>query len=318
MKIAITGGTGFLGGHLADRLRKSGHNPILVARSERRKLPTGEPNGMPLHAVGLDDPAALAAAFTGCEAVAHCAGINREIGSQTYRRVHVEGTQNVVEAARAAGVKRIALISFLRARPDCGSGYHESKWAAEEIVRQSGLPFTILKPGVIYGKGDHMIDHLTRAFLTFPVFGLVGFRDTLVRPVAVQDVARILEAALTAGRLDRKTVSVLGPEVMTLREAVERVAEVVGKRPRMIRLPLTFHYLLAWTAEKLMTTPLTSLAQVRILSEGIVEALPFAEELPEALRPRVPFYPEMIRAALPPLERFGRRDLLFFAEHTTK
>src|SRR5207249_10268063 len=81
--------------------------------------------------VGLSDPAALAQAFAGCDAVAHCAGINREIGSQTFQRVHIEGTRNLVEAVRGAGVRKIALMSFLRARPNCGSAYHESKWSAE-------------------------------------------------------------------------------------------------------------------------------------------------------------------------------------------
>ena len=79
--------------------------------------------------------AALGGAFAGCEAVVHCAGINRELGEQTYQRVHIAGTANVVAAAWRAGVRKIVLISFLRARPNCGSGYHESKWAAEEIVQ---------------------------------------------------------------------------------------------------------------------------------------------------------------------------------------
>src|SRR4051812_27504335 len=120
MKIAITGGHGFVGRHLAERF------PIddVVAVSRRS-------------GVAIDDVDALAAAFEGCEVVAHCAGINREIGSQTYQRVHIDGTRAVVEAARRAGVKRIVMLSFLRARPDCDSPYHESKWAAEELVRGS-------------------------------------------------------------------------------------------------------------------------------------------------------------------------------------
>lgn len=318
MRIAITGGTGFLGSHFAARLLKSGHEPILVARRPRAHLPAPEAATATLHSCGLDSTTELTRAFEGCEAVAHCAGINREIESQTYRRVHVEGTRRVIDAARAAGVKRIALISFLRARPECGSGYHESKWAKEEIVRGSGLSYTILKPGVIYGKGDHIINHLSRAVLTFPLFGLVGFSDSFLRPVAVQDVTRVLEATLAEGRLDGKTVSVLGPESMTLREAVARVATVVGKRPWMIPMPVAFHYLLALMAEKTMVTPLTSLAQVRILSESIIEPAPFAEELPEMLRPRLPFCSETIRAALPQLERFGRRDLLLFRKGMQK
>jgi nucleoside-diphosphate-sugar epimerase len=76
-------------------------------------------------------------AFEGCDAVAHCAGINRQIGSQSYEAMHVSGTANVVRAAEATGVRRLAFVGFLRARPGCGSPYHETKWAAEELVRGS-------------------------------------------------------------------------------------------------------------------------------------------------------------------------------------
>ena len=181
MKIAITGGTGFVGRHLAERLRANGHEVVVMSRR----------TGQPLQA----DGSGLIDAFRGCDAVVHCAGINREIGRQTYLAVHVDGTRAVVEAARVAGVERLVMLSFLRARPDGPTSYHRSKWAAEELVRTSGITYTILKAGVIYGRGDHMLDHLSRAFHTFPVFGLVGVRDRPVRPVAVDDVARLLEAA---------------------------------------------------------------------------------------------------------------------------
>src|SRR5690242_9322763 len=107
-------------------------------------------------------------------------------------------------------------MSFLRARPDCGSPYHESKWAAEQIVRHSGLDYTVLKCGVIYGRGDHMLDHLSHAFHTFPLFAFVGFRDKPIRPTAVEDVARIIVAAAVDGQLARQTVPVFGPETLTL------------------------------------------------------------------------------------------------------
>jgi NADH dehydrogenase len=189
-RIAITGGTGFVGGHLARSLAAQGHSVVLISRTR----------------VGIADTDRLAAAFRGCDAVAHCAGINRELGSQTFEHVHVEGTRNVVDAARRAGVGKIVLVSFLRARPDCGSGYHESKWAAEQIVRESGLDYTILKPGVIYGRGDHMLDHLSHAFHTFPVFGLVGLSERPVRPLAVEDVVRVLAAALVGGRMSGRNL----------------------------------------------------------------------------------------------------------------
>jgi uncharacterized protein YbjT (DUF2867 family) len=289
VRIAVTGGTGFVGRHVAAQFGAAGHEVVALGRSDGGRL---------------DE------AFAGCAAVVHCAGINREIGSQTYRAVHVAYTERVVGAARAAGVHRIAMLSFLRARPDCGSGYHESKWAAEEIIRGSDLDWTVVKAGVIYGRGDHMLDHLSHAFHTFPIFGLVGFRSRPVRPVAVDDVARILAAAAVGDeRLSRGTFAVLGPDELLLSDAVRRVADVVGRHPLFVPLPVIIQRGVAAVSEALMTIPLISRAQVRILAEGIVEPLPAADRLPADLLPATSFDEATIRAGLPEPRGFGRRDL---------
>lgn len=244
--------------------------------------------------------------------VIHCAGINRERGTQTYERVHVQGTWAVVRAARRAGVRHVALISFLRARPACGSAYHESKWAAEEIARGSGLSYTIVKPGVIYGRGDRLLDHLSRALHTVPIFGLVGIASKRrLRPLAVEDVARILTAAAADPRLKDRTVPVLGPEELTLAAAVRRVAVTTRRKPLFVPLPVGAHRLLAWCFERTMTVPLVSAAQVRILAEGLVEPVLAPDRLPPDLEPRTPFSPAVIRPRLPKPERLHRGDLLW-------
>lgn len=309
-RIAITGGTGFVGRHLAARLTAGGHDVVLIARGVDRRVAAASDQRTTLVEASVTDVEALRRAFRGCDAVVHCAGINREIGSQTYAAIHVEGTRAVVAAARSAGVGRVVMLSFLRARPDGPSAYHRSKWAAEEIVRGSGLTNTILKAGVIHGRGDHMLDHLSRAFHSFPVFGLVGLRERPVRPVAVDDVARLLgAAALGDPRLANRTIAVLGPEEMTLGAAVRRAARATGRRPLFVRLPVPAHRLLARVLELMMTTPLIARAQVEILAEGVVEPLPFADEPPPDLAPRTPFSLEVIRAGLPPAGGFGPADL---------
>ena len=296
MRVAVTGGTGFVGRRVVARLTAAGHETVVISRRAGHPIDVG--------------PDALARAFEGCEAVVHCAGINREIGTQTYDRVHVAGTTAVIEAAQAAGVRRVVMLSFLRARLDGPTAYHRSKWAAEEVVRASGVIHTILKAGVIHGRGDHMLDHLSHAFHTFPVFGLVGLRERSVRPVAVDDVARLLEAAaLGDPRLADRTFAVLGPETMTLGAAVHRVARVTGRRLLYVRLPIAAHLLIAQVAEWTMRVPLVSIAQVHILAEGIVEPLPFADPPPPDLAPATPFSEDIIRAGLPEPGGFQVADL---------
>jgi uncharacterized protein YbjT (DUF2867 family) len=304
MKVAITGATGFVGSNLATRLSSEGHEVVRIARLARRS--TGED---PLVKASLADVDQLMAAFSGCQTVAHCAGINRETGEQTFARVHVEATRNVVEAARRAGVDKIVLMSFLRARPDCGSAYHESKWAAEEIVRESGLDYTIIKAGVVYGRGDHMLDHLSHAFHTFPVFALVGFEEKTVRPLAIEDLVHVMRAALIDRRLKRQTIALVGPEEILLSEAVRRVAEVVNKQPLMFPLPVWCHQLLARVFEATMKVPLVSEAQVRILSEGVSEPASPVTAVPYDLVPTRRFSPEQIRNGLPHPAPFCVGDL---------
>jgi NADH dehydrogenase len=296
-RIAITGGHGFVGRHVAERLRAAGDEVVLLSRS------TGFDLARP-------DIAALTDALEGCVAVVHTAGINREIGAQTYDAVHIRGTEALVAAARAAGVQRIGLVSFLRARPDGPTSYHRSKWAAEAIVRESGLAYTVLKCGVIHGRGDHMLDHLSHALYTFPVFGLVGLRERPVRPVAVDDVARILEAAAHGDqRLIDQTIAVLGPDAMPLGEAVRRVGRVIGRQPRYVRLPVAAHLAIARICEATMRVPLIAVAQVHILAEGVVEPAPYAPPPPDDLVARTPFDDDVIRAGLPEPGPFGCRDL---------
>lgn len=301
MRIAVTGSSGFVGRRLVDRLESAGHEVVSLSRRTGFDLTRS-------------DVPALAAALHGCDALAHCAGINREVGSQTYDALHIRGTQALVAAAGQAGVRHISLLSFLRARPDGPTGYHRSKWAAEAIVRESGIPYTILKAGVIHGRGDHMLDHLSHALHSFPVFGLVGMREQRIRPVAVDDVARVLLASVTGDpRLGGRTIEVLGPEELTLGTAVRRVAAVIGRRPIYVRLPVAVHLALAHAWEAVMRVPLVSVAQIHILSEGIVEALPHAEAPPLDLAPQAPFSDEVIREGLPRPGSFTCRDLRWCA-----
>ncbi len=154
-----------------------------------------------------------------------------------------------------------------------------------------------------------MLDHLSHLLHTIPVFATVGWKEKPIRPVAVEDLIAVLHAALADRRLSRQTVAVMGPEPLLLSEATRRVARVIGRKVVTVRAPVWVHSLLAAIFERTMKIPLVSLAQVRILSEGVVEAAPPAVELPPDLMPRRPFNDEQIRKGLPEPGRFGLRDL---------
>ena len=312
MRIAITGGTGFVGSHLLRRLREDDHEVVVLARgSDGRTADLLDRSNARFVAGSVTDREALSGAFDGCDAVAHLAGINYERGDQSYETVHVAGTRAVVEAAEAAGVSRVVLTSYLRARPTCGSGYLESKWAAEEIVRDSDLGGTVVKPGIVYGPGDRTVRGIARGLVTAPVFPLVGLRTRYLRPLAIDDLVDVLAAATTDDRLSGRTVAVVGPEELSFDDLVRRVGSVIAREPWTVPTPVLAHRLGARVQELVMETPVVPRAGVRMLAEGATEPAPpgVCDRLPEDLRPTRGVTTERIEAALPRLEPFGPGDL---------
>ena len=297
LKIAITGGSGFVGRDLTASLAAKGHELVLLSRRPSAEMAgAGLPNVKTISG-DMHDLNSLNEAFCNCDAVAHCAGINNELGTQTYERVHVQGSENVVKACQEQGVSKLVFTSFLKARPNSGSKYHESKWRAEEIIRNSELDFVILKPGVIFAKGDHMVSHMALALKLSPVFALVG-GDVSLRPIALRDFTGVLEAALIDPRLSKGTFAVLGGEEVKLSEAAKRLASVLHRPVLSIVLPLPFLYFIARAMKSVMKEPLLTESQITMIAEGLADALPGENELPVDLRPANGFTLNLIEQAL--------------------
>jgi NADH dehydrogenase len=300
MKIAITGGTGFIGGHLAQDLVQRGHEVVLIARGLERPDPRlGTLEHATFVETSVTDTDRLVEAFRGCGAVVDCAGTSREDGHQTYRQVHVDGARSMVAAAGQAGVPKLVLLSFLRVRPGIRSTYHTTKWEGEEIVRQADIPYVVVKAGLVYGQGDHLLNRLGSLFRRMPVFATVGIRERTVRPIAVKDLVDVLRAAALDDRLSGQTVAVVGPEELRMSTVAKRVAKVMGKSIVVLPFPVAAQRLLAWFSERFMSEPLVSSSQIEMLADGISEPLADSQPLPEDLAPRTLFTDEQIREGLP-------------------
>ena len=300
MKIAITGGTGFIGRHLARELLEQGHEVIVIARGlySRNTQPIA---GATFVSMDANDTEKLQEAFKGCEAVAHCAGTSVEDEKQTFEHLHVNGTRSAVMAAERANVKKFILVSYLNVRPNTPSAYYSTKWRGEEIVRASKLNYTILKAGLVYGQGDHLLHNLSNLFRKMPVFATVGIKEKTVRLIAVEDLVKIISAVLVdENRLSRQTVAVLGPEEFPFSTAARRISRAMGK-PFLLILPfpVLFQQILAWISERFMPKPLVTKAQVQMLADGISRPLPDSEMLPDSLAPKTLFTEEQIQKGLP-------------------
>lgn len=240
MKVFVTGASGFVGQELAGCLRQAGHSIRILARSRnsRRVQEVAARYQAEVHEGDVLDATSLDGALEGMAAVIHLVGIISEVGRSTFENVHTRGTQNMVAAAQRAGVGRFIQMSALGTRPNAISRYHQTKWAAEEAVRQSGLDFTIFRPSLIYGPRDQFVNLFAKIIRLSPILPVMGSKSVRFQPVSVQSVATAFAASLTETRAVGRTYDLCGPETFTLAEILDEILFVMGRRPLKLRVPL--------------------------------------------------------------------------------
>lgn len=262
MRVLVTGGTGFVGRAVVGELLGRGHT--VYAGSRRGDAPPGAHGvkldvtdaGSVLRAVGEASP----------EAVIHLVGIIAEQGTQTFTRVHLEGTQHVLAATPRQA--RYLHMSALGAREDSASGYSRSKAQAERLVRESGLSWTIFQPSLIFGVGDDFFGRVLRELVsTAPVVPMIGDGSFPFRPVSVQDVARAFAGALEQPETVGQTYTLTGPEEFTFRQLLEMELAALGRRKPIVPVPLALMNLMVPAMQVLPKPPITR-DQYAMLKEG--------------------------------------------------
>jgi nucleoside-diphosphate-sugar epimerase/membrane protease YdiL (CAAX protease family) len=294
VKVAVAGGSGFVGRHVVERLQSVGHDVIVLARGRR-----GTTEGTALVACDVARDPLPTEVLRGCDAMVNLVGIKRECASQTFEAVHVGATQRLVAACRESGIRRLIHLSVVGSRPDQDSAYHETKWRAEEVVRGSGLDFTILRPGIIYGPGDDMVSQLVRIVRFAPLVPVLGQRDSLLQPVDVRDVAEAAAAALDRPRSIGGCYDVVGPERHTLMAIIGMVAEGTGLAVRAVPVPIALQRLAVRAMDALLPDPPSTPSQLQMLVDGLCgDTKPARRDL--GLAPR-PFTAEAVAAVEPPI-----------------
>jgi len=272
MKILVTGGTGFVGTHVVNRLLHGGHQVAVLARTPAK---TRNRYNHPVEAVAGDvlDRESLAAAAAGRDALIHLVGIIHERGPQTFDRMHREAVENAVFAGERAGVKRYLHMSAMGSSEDAPSEYARTKAAGEKVVRASGLAWTIFRPSIIYGPGDGFVNLLAPIVRNNPGFiPVIGPGTTRLQPVSVSDVSRVFADALEKPDARGRSYEIGGPETLTLNEMYREIAVAVGKPGKpLLHFPLWYGRLLASAFEALarrgvLESPPLTRDQLRSLS----------------------------------------------------
>ena len=279
MMVFVTGGTGFVGSHVVNTLLDRGHKVrVLVRPGSENKLK--RPNDVEIANGDVMEAADLARGIEGCDAAIHLVGIIRAFPGKgiTFERLHNEATANLIQAAKEKGISRLLHMSAQGARDDGPTAYLRTKFAAEELVRQSGLSYTIFRPSLIFGRGGEaikMFADMVKKFM-LPVIGDGQYR---LQPVSALAVAQGFERALQLKAAHGQTLDVGGPDNVTFDELMDSLARVMGKTIFKIHMPVLPLRLATSVLEHAPGYPLTT-DQITMLLEGSTcDEKPFYELL---------------------------------------
>lgn len=235
--IFIAGASGFVGGHLIDALIKEGYKLRCLARSEKAQGLFKE-RGIDIVAGDITIPETLEGGLKGVDFVVHLVGIIQEKGSATFQRVHVEGTRSLVAEAKKAGVKHFFYQSALGADKDSWSDYQKTKAEAEEIVKTSGMPYTIFRPSLIIGQWDGFTKMLMELIGISPVIPIPGDGKSKFQPVYINDWIKCMQKVIASPESFKGIFEIGGPEHLTYNEIVSALAEAMNVKKSIVHMPM--------------------------------------------------------------------------------
>jgi NADH dehydrogenase len=227
MRVAVTGAFGYSGRYIARRLLEAGHNVLTLTNSLKRRNPFGgQVEACPLQ---FDQPGRLAQSLQGTQTLINTYWVRFDHRLFTHSEA-VANSKALLQAARDAGVRRIVHVSITNPDLDSDLPYFRGKAEVEGALRSLGLSYCILRPAVLFGKEDVLVNNIAWSLRHLPVFGVFGSGDYKLQPIYVDDLARA--AVEKAGGDGNEIVNAIGPETFTYRQLVETISRLIQvKRP---------------------------------------------------------------------------------------
>jgi NADH dehydrogenase len=295
VKVLVTGGTGFVGPKIVHALRAHDRDVRVLARDPQRASRLAG-WGAEVVAGDVTDPVSLEAAVDGCTHVVHLVSIIQGRPAD-FDRVMTRGTASLVAAARTAGVERFVLMSALGTSEKTAATvpYFGAKWAMEREVRESALEYVIFRPSFVFGRDGGALPTFIKQVRYSPVVTVIGSGLQRSQPIWVDDVAEYFARAVDQPDSANRTFELGGPDVVDWNELYREIARTLGKRRRLVHVPLGAARAGARLAQNVPGTPLTA-DQVEMLAgpDNVVSGNDAVEVFQ---LPLVPLHEQLRRAA---------------------
>ncbi len=269
--IAVDGASGYVGSHLIHALCKSGVRvrAIVHPKANLSDCQFLSECGAEIYKTDIDaNSPTLIDALTGASTVIHLIGSIAPKKGQKLEELHAGITQQLVKAAQSTNTK-ILMITALGTSADALSQYHKTKWQAEELVRKSGLPYTILRPSLILGRqvgrrDSKLMARYIELIKTRPKVPLLGGGKNLLQPVFIGDLSRAISKLALSQEMTGKTLEIGGAEVLSMQELVSKLMDAIGKRKPLQPVPPALANILASVLELVQSVPMVSKDQVKL------------------------------------------------------
>ncbi|WP_306002813.1 complex I NDUFA9 subunit family protein [Brevundimonas sp. C43] len=239
--VTLFGGSGFIGSQAVRALARRGwrirvavRNPVLAIEIQ----PLGDPGQIQFMRCDITNPADVAQAVRGADAVVNLVGVLHDAGGKRgFDAVHTEAAKTIAEAAKAAGVERLVQISAIGADAASPSAYGRTKAQAEAAVRAVYPNAVILRPSLVFGAGDSFLNRFAAMATMAPALPLIGGGETRFQPVYVGDVAEAIARGVTRADAAGRTYELGGPSLYTFREVLELVRRETGRDRMLVSMP---------------------------------------------------------------------------------
>ena len=261
----VTGAFGYSGKSIARRLLDEGHTVRTLTDSPRRAHGFGDRiAASPFH---FDDPRALTASLEGADVLINTYWVRFDHRDFTHA-LAVENTLALFSAARAAGIGRVVHISITNPSLDSPLPYFRGKAQLERALEESGLPHSVLRPAVLFGREDILINNIAWALRRFPVFGVFGDGEYGIQPIHVDDLADL--AVSESKQVGRRVIDAIGPETFIFRGLVEEIGSAIGKPRRIVSVRPSLAYLATSILGRMLNDVLLTREEIEGLMRGLL------------------------------------------------